>query len=107
MNRLNLKPLSLNKAYRGRRFATSELQDYKASIWALLPRRSELKGKLAVSYVFGVSSKGADVDNCIKCFQDALAEAYGFNDNTIYEWHVKKVITKKGEEFIDFELSNL
>jgi Holliday junction resolvase RusA-like endonuclease len=105
MKRLNLKPLSLNQAYRGRRFKTKELEDYKRAIWAILPRRSKLKGKLAVRYIFGVSSKGADADNLIKILQDALAEAYNFNDNQIYKWEVEKVITKKGKEYIEFEIS--
>jgi Holliday junction resolvase RusA-like endonuclease len=102
--KINIKPLSLNQAYRGRRFSTRELADYKLYIWANLPPRSDLIGKLAVSYIFGVSNSNTDADNLIKCFQDALAEAYGFNDNQIYEWQIKKVIVPKGKEFVDFQI---
>jgi Holliday junction resolvase RusA-like endonuclease len=62
------------------------------------------KGRLAVHYVFGVSSSNADGDNLIKAFQDALAEKYGFNDRDIYCWSVEKQVVPKGKEFIDFEL---
>jgi hypothetical protein len=62
------------------------------------------KGKLAVTYVFGVSSKNSDGDNLIKAFQDALAVQYGFNDRDIYHWDVEKRIVAKGEEFVGFRL---
>lgn len=105
MSRIDLKPLSLNSAYRGRRFATLELEKYKADLGILLPRIQVPKGKLAVRYIFGVSSKASDGDNLIKVFQDCIAEQYGFNDKSIYEWHVVKVDVPKGKEYIDFELS--
>ena len=104
MHRLKLKPISLNSAYRGRRFSTPHLKDFKASVSLLAPRMTIPKGKLAVRYVFGVSSKASDGDNLVKCLQDALAEAYGFNDNMIYRWEFKKVDVKRGEEFIEFEI---
>ena len=107
MVKLDIKPLSLNHAYRGRRFATQELKDFKDTVSLILPKRTPLRGNLSVFYRFGVSSKGADVDNCIKVFQDALAETYGFNDNRIYRWVVEKVIVPKGQEFIMFEIDEL
>ncbi len=63
------------------------------------------EGKLAVRYIFGVSSKASDGDNLIKAFQDVIAEAYGFNDKWIYEWHVTKVDVPKGSEYVEFEIS--
>ena len=105
MARIEIKPLSVNAAYRGRRFATKELTKYKADLALLIPRMQVPDGKLRVRYVFGVSSKASDGDNLIKAFQDVLAELYGFNDKRIYEWHVKKVDVQKGQEFVEFELS--
>ena len=104
---LKLKPLSLNSAYRGRRFTTPELACYKEAICLMSPKMAIPKGKLQVKYVFGVSSKNADGDNLIKCAQDALAEKYDFNDKLIYKWEVEKVDVKKGKEFISFEISPL
>lgn len=103
--KIKIKPLSVNKAYRGRRFATNELKKYKTDLFRLLPKMVSPQGKLKVKYVFGLSSKGSDGDNLIKAFQDCLAEAYEFNDNKIYKWEVEKVDVKKGEEYIDFEIS--
>lgn len=105
MNILPIKPLSLNHAYRGRRFITPELKRYKEDIARLSPRIVIPAGKLSVSYVFGVSSKQSDVDNLVKCCQDALAEKYGFNDKMIYRITVEKQDVKKGSEFISFNIS--
>lgn len=70
---------------------------------ALLPTLS-IKGKLELHIRFGVSSKQSDGDNLIKCFQDCLADKYGFNDKMIYRWAVDKVDVPKGNEYIEFEL---
>ena len=105
MVRIDLKPLSVNDAYRGRRFATKELTQYKSDLGWLLPKMEVPKGPLAVRYVFGLSSIGADGDNCIKAFQDVIAEHYGFNDRVIYHWDVTKVDVPRGKEFVEFELS--
>lgn len=97
----------MNDAYRGRRFATKELRQYKHDLFRLLPKMVLPKEKLKVKYIFGLSSKGSDGDNLIKAFQDCLAEAYQFNDNKIYKWEIEKIDVTKGEEFIDFEISTL
>ena len=107
MIRLDLKALSLNSAYRGRRFTTPELKAYKEAIRYLSPVLSVPGGKLQVFYRFGVSSKNSDGDNLIKCLQDGLAERYGFNDKNIYKWEVEKVDVKKGAEFIEYEIKVL
>lgn len=110
MIKLNIKALSLNQAYRGRRFATSELSSYKQAIGLLAPKLPQIKpstSKLQVEYEFGVSSKNADGDNLIKCLQDSLADIYGFNDKIIYQWLVRKVDVKKGEEYIAFNIKKL
>jgi Holliday junction resolvase RusA-like endonuclease len=104
MELIKAKPLSLNKAYRGRRFTTKDLKDYQKEVGYQLPKLKIPQGKLEVSYIFGCSSKGSDGDNLIKAFQDCLAEHYGFNDNKIYKWTVEKADIKKGEEFIKFEI---
>lgn len=104
---IRIKPLSVNEAYRGRRFSTAKLKTFKEIVFYSLPKMKTPKGKLAVKYIFGVSSKGSDGDNLIKAFQDCLAQKYGFNDNKIYRWEVEKRDVKKGEEYIKWELKAL
>jgi Holliday junction resolvase RusA-like endonuclease len=104
---LKIKPLTLNSAYRGRRFTTPALKAYKEEIYYLAPDFKVPKGKLKVKYIFGVSSKNSDGDNLIKCLQDALADKYGFNDKIIYKWEVEKIDVEKGDEFIEFGIELL
>jgi Holliday junction resolvase RusA-like endonuclease len=106
MYRLDIKALSLNSAYRGRRFETPTLKKFKQDLYYSLPRIFVYEGKLKVKYIFGVSSKNSDGDNLIKCFQDALADRYGFNDKQIYQWEVQKMDVPKGKEFIEFSIEN-
>lgn len=107
MTTIKVKPISLNHAYRGRRFETYELKAFKRDVAISSPSIKIPSGKLKVKYIFGVSSKNSDGDNLIKCFQDAIAKKYGFNDNRIYKWEVEKIDCEKGEEFISFDISSL
>lgn len=104
MNKVYIKPLTVNRAWRGRKFKTPEYSQYEKDLTFLLPKLEVPEGKLEVKYVFGLSSKNADGDNCIKQFQDIVAKKYGFNDRNIYRWFVEKVDVKKGEEFVSFEI---
>jgi Holliday junction resolvase RusA-like endonuclease len=104
MHLVPIKPLSVNRSYQGRRFATPELKAYKQALIYLLPPLTVPKGKLSVKYVFGVSSKASDGDNLIKSFQDTLCEKYGVNDRDIYHWEVDKEIVPKGAEYVAFEI---
>jgi Holliday junction resolvase RusA-like endonuclease len=110
MHRITIRPLSLNSAYRGRRFATEELSSYKQAIGLLAPKLPQIQAstaRLEVEYEFGVSSKRCDADNLVKCVNDALAEKYGYNDNQIYKFIVSKVDVPKGKEYIAFNIKKL
>lgn len=101
---LKIKALSVNQSYKGRKFPTQELKRYKSDLSYLLPKSNIPAGKLEVKYIFGCSSKNSDADNCVKSFQDILAEYYGFNDKMIYRLNIEKVDVKKGEEYVAFEI---
>jgi Holliday junction resolvase RusA-like endonuclease len=107
MHRINIKPLSVNEAYKGRRFASNSLKAYKKALSLLLPKIIVPSSNLRVFYRFGVSSHASDADNCVKALQDCLAEQYGFNDKKIYFLEIEKVDVKKGAEFVEFEIASL
>lgn len=108
MNTIKIKPLSINKAWRGgRRFKTNEYKDYEKELIYLLPELDVGKGELGVSIVWGFSNKGSDIDNPAKPFIDILQKKYDFNDKRIYHLELEKVHVKKGEEFIAFEIRTL
>ena len=103
MPKVQIKPLSVNNAWRGRRFKTPEYKAYEAQVLMLLPKELEVpEGKLGLSLTAGLSSKGGDIDNIAKPFIDILQKKYGFNDSRIYKLELIKDIVKKGDEYIRF-----
>ena len=105
--RINIKPLSVNEVFQGRRFRTKKYDIYEMQVRKMLPQIEFPKGKLSLKYIVGYSNSTADIDNFIKPFQDILQKHYQFNDRMIYHLEVDKVIVKKGFEFIEFEITDL
>lgn len=106
---LKTKPLSLNSAYRGRRFTTPSLQSYKNELWYLLPKSIDVDVTLPMHIFleFGLSSVNSDGDNYVKCFQDVVSDKYDFNDKMIFKWSIEKKKVNKGEEYVKFDLKNI
>lgn len=107
MPKVDIKPLTVNQAWQGKRFKTPVYKAYEQELLLKLKPLCVPEGKLMLVATFGLSSKLSDWDNPVKPFQDCLQKKYGFDDRRIYEAHVKKVDVKKGEEFIEFELKQL
>ena len=98
-----LKPLTVNRAWKGRRFKTKEYKQYEHDLLFLLPSNFFIPdGPLTAYYTFGVSSKLSDWDNPCKPCQDVLQKKYGFDDRRIHKAIVEKVYVPKGEEYITF-----
>jgi len=107
MINIKLKPLSVNKAWKGKRYKSNDYKNFERSLLYLLPPLNAPSGKLQLNLEMGFSNRGSDLDNPVKMIQDILSKKYGFNDNLIYRIVLNKVIVKKGEEFIKFELVKL
>lgn len=105
--RINIKPLSVNEAYKGRRFSTPNLKGYKTELGFFLKPLKIPEGNLKINIEFGFSSKGSDLDNAVKPFLDVLQKKYSFNDNRVYELVLSKRITAKNKEYIKFEIKQL
>lgn len=106
LNKVNIKPLSVNKAWKGRRFKTTDYTMYERELSIKLPKTVFIPNRenFGIKITWGMSNfKASDFDNPIKPFVDVLQKKYMFNDNAINEAIIKKVQTKKGEEFIEFE----
>ena len=109
MHFLPVKPVSTNSMYAGsgiRKWRSSlymsfekEVKDYLKNIPIRLPEGGgiEFKGTFGVSYRF-------DLDNTLKPFIDILERFYKFEDNRICKIDARKIITKRGSEFIEFDL---
>jgi len=103
---IQIKPLSINEAFKGRRFRSSKYDIFIIRVLKMLPDKviipDEKNIKLALE--FGFSSSRSDIDNGIKTFVDCLVKKYGVDDRYIYELHVFKKVVEKGEEFIKFKI---
>ena len=104
---IDVKPLSINEAYKGRKFKTAALKNYVLEVSCILPKIVLSEPPYTAYFEFGVSSRGFDIDNGIKPLLDILQKKYNFNDNQIYDMHVKKVVVDKGKEYIKFKIEQL
>jgi len=107
MIKVDLKPLSVNDAWRGQRFKTKEYQQYEKTLLFLLPKANLPEPPFKISFEFGFSNKASDLDNPVKPLTDILQKKYGFNDRDIYEATIKKVIVEKGKEYFAFKIETL
>lgn len=101
---INLKPVSVNELYSGKRYVTPKGRKYKEAVQWLCPKVPIPEGKLHIRYRFYFSSTGSDIDNALKGFTDSLSSRLGFNDNRVYRIDVEKLIVPKGQEKIEFEI---
>lgn len=104
MPTINIKPLSVNSAWQGRRYKTPSYSAYEKELLFRLPPLKIPSGKLFVTYHIGYSNKMSDLGNMEKPFTDILCKKYGFDDRDIYKFVMTKQIVKKGSEFISFEI---
>jgi Holliday junction resolvase RusA-like endonuclease len=104
MIKLNIKSLSVNEAWQGRRFKTPKYKKYESDMLLLLPKLKIIKPPYRVNIVVGFSNKASDLDNICKPFLDILQKKYGINDKHIEILHIEKQIVTKNNEFISFEI---
>jgi len=102
--KINIKPLSVNKAWCGRRFKTNDYKNFEFELLLLLPNEYKIPdGKLELHLNWGFSSPLSDYDNPIKLVQDILQKKYHFDDRRIFRGIIEKEIVKKGDEYISFD----
>ncbi len=103
--KIDIKPLSVNQAWKGRRFKTDKYKKYEIELMLLLKKIDIPDGNLSLYIDVGFSSNGSDIDNIAKPFIDILQKKYGFNDSRIYQLTIVKSIVKKGDEYIEFYIT--
>ena len=103
--KINIKPLSVNDAWQGKRFKTKLYKRYERDLLLTLPRLTLPEKPYYIFFEFGINTL-ADWDNPVKPLQDILQKKYGFDDRYVEEGNVKKTIVKKGQEFLKFEILN-
>jgi Holliday junction resolvase RusA-like endonuclease len=103
--RIDIKPLSVNEVWQGKRFKTRKYTNYEKDMLHLLPNIKVPKYPLKIEITWGFSSVASDIDNPTKPFLDVLQKKYGFDDKMIYELILHKTLVKRGFEFIEFTIS--
>jgi Holliday junction resolvase RusA-like endonuclease len=101
--RLPIKPLSVNQAFRGRKFKTPAYVKFQRDMLLLLPNVT-LESISEVHLHFGFSSKLSDLDNAVKQSLDCIVKKYGIDDRYINKIVLTKEIVQKGNEFIDIHI---
>lgn len=102
-----IKPLSVNNAFQGRRFKTNAYKAYEQELLYTLPAKTLPKPPFSIEFEFGFSNPKADWDNPVKVLQDVLQKKYNFNDADIFEAAVRKVKVKKGQEFFRVSIKSI
>jgi Holliday junction resolvase RusA-like endonuclease len=105
--KLDIKPLSVNKAWQGKRFKSRDYDAYEKTMLLLLPKLTMPEPPYRLFYEFGFSNTQSDYDNPCKPLGDILQKKYGFNDKEIYEAHIRKRIVKKGQEYIRIRFEHI
>lgn len=108
-NRVNIKPLSVNEAWQGRKFKSPKYKVYEQELLFALPM-TDINWDtlpLEVSLVVGMSNMASDIDNVVKPFIDVLQKKYKFNDKYIFRLIVEKKLVVKGAEFIEFYIKKM
>ncbi len=109
-NRINIKPLSVNDAWKGKRYRTDKYLKYCRDLSLILPNVKILldeNKKYQIYLKWGFSSASSDWDNPIKPTQDVIAKKYGFNDKLIKKGIVEVEQVKKGSEYFEFEITEI
>lgn len=107
MQKINIKTLSVNEAWQGRRFKTDKYKKYESDLLLLLPKINIPNPPYRLNIIVGFSNKASDLDNILKPFLDILQKKYSINDKHIEILHIEKQIVIKNNEFISFELLHI
>lgn len=100
---IDIKPLSVNAAWQGRRYKSNAYKKYCYDVPKLLPKNIKLpKGNYIAVYEFGLSNLASDWDNPVKPIQDIISQKYKFDDRNIIIGITHKVKVPKGKEYIRF-----
>lgn len=90
---VDVKPLSVNKAWQGRRFKTDDYLCYENEVYFLLPNGEHVGGMVEIWYTFYLKNhKATDTSNLIKLLEDIMVKKGLIDDDRyVYSFHAKKI----------------
>ena len=107
MVKIEIKPLSVNQAWQGKRYKTEAYKVYEKSLLYILPKIQLPEPPFLIEFEFGFSNVLSDWDNPIKPLQDVLQKKYHFDDKDVFKAIVTKVKVPKGKDYLKFKISGL
>ena len=105
MYKIDIKPLSVNQAWQGKRFKAPAYKTYERDLLLLLPAIKLPEPPYQIEMEFGFSNVQSDWDNPIKPLQDILQKKYSFNDKDVFRAVVEKRKVSKGNDYLKFKIS--
>tara|TARA_Y100000310_G_scaffold93089_1_gene90668 strand:- start:1521 stop:1907 length:387 start_codon:yes stop_codon:yes gene_type:complete len=106
--KINIKPLTVNAVYVGRRYKTADYRAYREDVGWQLKGIEKIPGFVEINYKFYVRYWwGRDVDNMIKPIQDILVKNNIIDDdiNVIKVIAEKIAIPKEQDDFMEIEIN--
>lgn len=107
MYHIPVQALSQNQAWKGRRYKSPEYRQYQQIINAYLKTlqlpKIKPKEEYFLYYEFGIPTR-QDASNCVKLFEDILSDHLGTNDRYVTEFFARKVVTKREDCYIKFNI---
>ena len=104
--RVNLKPVSVNAAWQGRRYKTPLYNDFEeAMLWELKSLRPpKVEGDYEIHFTFHLrNAVRSDLSNFIKTTEDIIVKSGMVTDDRLC-WHMVVDKVKSDTNFIDFEI---
>jgi Holliday junction resolvase RusA-like endonuclease len=105
MHRVNIKPLSVNDCWQGKRFKTPAYGVYERTLMLLLPKLKLPDPPYQLHFKWGFSNVASDIDNPCKPTLDSLSKKYGFNDKLVKKLILESIKVKVGQEYFEFEIT--
>ena len=106
IRKVEIKPLSINIAFQGRRFKTPAYKKFESDLLFLLPKIQIPEQPYEFYYEFGFSSKLSDLLNPEKLVTDIICKKYKIDDRYIVRMVLEKQIVQVGKEYIKFQIKN-
>lgn len=102
---LPVSPLSVNKAWKGRRFKSDDYESFETEVCVMLPMAKEdpIDGEVFVHYVYYIKNYGgADTSNLEKTLSDILVKRGYLKDDRYIRaiYQRKERVEKNAQEWI-------
>jgi len=96
--RLDLKPLSINQCWQGKRYFTPKGKEFRELCLRLIPKKKQLTGLLGIEIIVHLKKAWlkSDVDNFLKPLLDAIVEKGLVEDDRFFtDLTIRKRSAKK------------